>query len=77
MMSCKWSQVDPNITYIDTRPSQKFGNILVSWGKIWQLQLILPMCLRRLLAWYSPSATCQICLYKLEHGFGIHAFRTT
>ena len=26
-------------------------------------------------AWYSPSATHQICLYGLEHGLGIHTFK--
>ena len=29
------------------------------------------------LAWNSPSATWQICLYGSEHRLGIHAFRPT
>ena len=29
------------------------------------------------LAWYSPSATQQICLYGFEHNLGIHGFRPT
>ena len=29
------------------------------------------------LAWYSPSATHQICLYGWEHNLWIHGFRVT
>ena len=29
------------------------------------------------LAWYSPSATCQICRYGLVHDLGIYSFRPT
>ena len=29
------------------------------------------------LAWYSPSSIHQLCISGMEHGFGIHDFRST
>ena len=29
------------------------------------------------LVWYSPSATCRICLFSLKHSFWIYGFKST
>ena len=61
-----------------------FYNILVKWGTIYQLLMLLPPKLMKVmnytglwdakLAWYSQNATHQICLCGLEHSLGIYPF---
>ena len=66
----------------DTRvkaESQKFCNILVTWGtdafnKILKVTKYTELWNGKL-AWYSPSSTHWICLSGLEHSFEIHAFK--
>ena len=62
-----------------TRVSQKFCNILVTWGTIRQLQDASAKFMKMTnhtdkLAWYSQGATCQICFYDLEQDLSIYAF---
>ena len=56
---------------------QKFCNIMLTNRP---LRMLLPhnsWRWRTTLAWYSPSATRQICLHGLEHSHRIHGFRLT
>ena len=67
-----------------TRESQRFSNILVMWGTIWQLRMLLSRLWRwqtildwdAKLTWYSLSVSHWLD-YGLEHGLGIYGFRST
>ena len=79
--------LDPiNIDTKYTRVSQKFCNILVSWGTIWKVLDAFAKTIKGTnhtglwdvkLSWYSLSATHQICLHGLRHSLRFPDFRST
>ena len=53
---------------LNSKASQKFCNILITRGTIRLLWMLWPRLWRldSEVTWYSPSATCQFCLYDLK-----------
>ena len=49
---------------------------LVTFYILWRWQITLDCWDAKIASWYSPSATCQICLYCLKYGFRMHVFRS-
>ena len=75
-----WNEYFSN--YISTRASQKFCNIVVMWSTILATPETFAEVMKIMnhigqwddkLAWYSPSATHQICLYGSEHSLRIQS----